>query len=1134
MRMRLQIMAGLVVWLAVGCVGGPTGTTDAAGPDEAHWEVPPGDDGEDPAGPPDAADQGPEAAFLDAPAEDGTETWVPDTPTGDPGDAPGFDPGQDPSLEVPPPDDDGPEDRQWDDGTDGTPEDPATGSDDSREDLEGARDPGPEADQDLPDPDDGTRCTPGSGCPGDPCRSDEDCALGPCVPHLGTGLCSGPCMADKDCPEDLYCDQDPPDMGHPLCRSRTPWACVPPDCDDGLACTEDRCDPATGTCIATLSPGFCLIEGACQPTGLPQPGFQCRRCDPVRSALDWSLDDAGTPCEDGDLCTDDDRCDDQGACRPGPRRTCPGPAPRCEGDVLVTGGAACEAETGECYTFEDREPCPFGCDPDRVSCRPDPCAGVRCQDPPGPCFDPIGVCEAGTCHYTALEAGSPCDDADPCTDADVCDDARTCAGVPRVCDPPSPRCTPEGDLRTFQPGTCDPTSGDCLFPAADLPCDRGCDPLFGRCNQVLIGEFRTRGPGGGFDEYVSIFNAGAAPVDLSGWMLFASNGSGLTGLRATLPPGTVLPPRGAWLLAAAPTGGGGYGGTTPADQTYGTGVADTGGLMLADGSGNPVDQVGMSDGSAYGEGARLDPLFDNRDVAYRRLTSFCGPDRDSGDNRSDFQRIEAPRPPGSRSCPLACSGRSCEAPAPGCLDDWNAVTWTAVCDGTEVCGLDPTPVPCVFGCDARTGACRPTGCEVLCDDQDPCTWDRCDALGNCVHDGLSPCCGNGSREDPEECDDGNRLPGDGCSSDCRFECPVGTVLEQGLCFLPAMGPGETQAEACARIGRAPTHTTVDLRWDEAALIRVAAGLGFTSQGDTGDFSPSMWCDPGTATCHTHAFGTRFVNHGARPDRASLVPVFTCAQAGVPAPVGPPLQVHFLEIGQGDSILLDLGETEVLVDGGPDPLRAANLIAPFVDGPIEAILCTHPHLDHHGGLDEVLRRFDVLEVWVNGGENATAYATFLALAQSEPGVVVRVVDRGDSAFAGDLAFTVLGPPTPRFDDANRDSVVLRTVFGRVSFLFTGDMETPSESSVLATGTPLATTVLKVAHHGSSTSSSQAWLDAVRPSLAVYQAEIGNPYGHPHQVVVDRFAAMGIPLLGTDTRGTIVVTTDGADWNWVTSR
>jgi len=1119
MTKRFSAAVAIGAWFLWGCSGGP-----ALAPDLPDGRT--ADAAEDTRAPDDA---GSDSAEVPGPVDDGPDRGDSPRPFEDPGTDAAGDPGEEAAPEDAAPADPGfseADDLSDDPGI--PPEDPG-----NHPDLDGPEDPGPGPGQDLENPGDLPLCPPGSGCPGEPCDEDDDCARGPCEPHLGTGACSGPCAGDWDCPEDWFCDLDAPD-GKPFCRSRTPFACTPTDCDDGLPCTEDRCSHATGTCIRTTLPGFCLIEGSCRPAGTPRPGFPCQRCDPDRSPGDWWTEPEGTPCEDGDLCTLEDRCDDRGSCRPGPGRTCPAPAPRCDGDVLVVTGAACEAETGECYHFEQPVPCPFGCDPATLECRPDPCAGVPCLSPPGPCHEATGWCDGGTCRYTPRIAGSPCDDGDPCTDQDRCDDSLACAGVARSCQAPTPECTADGSLRTFQDGTCDPASGDCVFPWIDTPCDRGCDPLSRRCGRVLIGEFRTRGPGGGFDEYVSVFNAGADPVDLSGWMLYASNGSGLTSLRATIPPGTVVPPRGSWLLGVVPPGGGGYGGTTPLDQAYGTGIADTGGLMLADAQGNPVDQAGMSAGSAYGEGSRLDPLIDNSDAAYRRRTDFCGPDRDTGDNRLDFQRIEFPRPPGSRSCPLPCSGRQCEAPGPGCLDDWNAATWTVSCDETGVCRPAPDPTPCEFGCDARIGACRAEDCQVLCDDGNPCTQDRCDALGNCLHEPLSPCCGNGAREDPEECDDGNRRPGDGCTADCRFECPPGTVLEQGLCFVPAIGPGETQDEACTRIGRAPTPTAVEILWDEAALGRVAAGLGSVSLGDTGDFAPSMWCDAGSSTCHTHAFGGRFVNHGARPDRASLVPVFTCAQAGVPAPVRPLLQVHFLEIGQGDSILLDLGETEVLIDGGPDALRAANHIAPFVDGPIEAILCTHPHLDHHGGLDEVLRRFQVSEIWVNGGQNATAYATFLALAQAEPGAVVRVVDRGDSAFAGDLAFAVLGPPTPRFADHNRDSVVLRTVFGRVSFLFTGDMETPSESSVLATGTPLATTVLKVAHHGSSTSSSQAWLDAVRPALAVYQAETGNPYGHPHQVVVDRFAAMGVPLLGTDTRGTIVVTTDGSASSYVTAR
>ena len=173
----------------------------------------------------------------------------------------------------------------------------------------------------------------------------------------------------------------------------------------------------------------------------------------------------------------------------------------------------------------------------------------------------------------------------------------------------------------------------CLF-AASLPA---------LASDLTISNFRVRGPAGGNDEFVELHNGSGAPVDVGGYALLASNASGTTGSRATLPSGTSIAP-GCYLLLTNRASSG-YSGGVVGDVGYNTGVTDTGGLAIADGSGNVIDQVGLSSGSAYGEGTRLASLgSSNTDQSYARRSDAAGNVQDSGDNAADFT-VQAPSVP---------------------------------------------------------------------------------------------------------------------------------------------------------------------------------------------------------------------------------------------------------------------------------------------------------------------------------------------------------------------------------------------------------------------------------------------------------------------------------------------------------
>ncbi len=237
-----------------------------------------------------------------------------------------------------------------------------------------------------------------------------------------------------------------------------------------------------------------------------------------------------------------------------------------------------------------------------------------------------------------------------------------------------------------------------------------------------------------------------------------------------------------------------------------------------------------------------------------------------------------------------------------------------------------------------------------------------------------------------------------------------------------------------------------------------------------------------------------------------------------------LKVHFIDVGQGDSILLDLGETEILIDGGDRLSGVASYLDDFVDGALEVLVATHPHADHIGGLIDVLDDFEVEEIWLNGDTSTSqTYSQFMSAVNSE-GAQVHEARRGDTIEIGDLVLDVLHPVNLS-GTTNNNCIVLSLSYGEIDFLFMGDAEKEAEASMLAAGVVPDVEVLKVGHHGSRTASSSQFLQVAKPERAIYMAGEGNRYGHPHQETITALSEVHVLIQGTDMYGTIIVTTDG---------
>lgn len=246
-----------------------------------------------------------------------------------------------------------------------------------------------------------------------------------------------------------------------------------------------------------------------------------------------------------------------------------------------------------------------------------------------------------------------------------------------------------------------------------------------------------------------------------------------------------------------------------------------------------------------------------------------------------------------------------------------------------------------------------------------------------------------------------------------------------------------------------------------------------------------------------------------------------------------LHVAFLDIGQGDAILITLpsGSRQILIDGGPSATDLNWRLGqemPFWDRTLELVINTHPDADHLGGLPSLLDRYRVEQALVTDVDGTSQLYREWQTELTEDHLTPTVAQAGMQLALGDgVSATILspGPASEGIDQPNNHSVVLHLQYGQISFLLGGDIEAPIEQNLVRLHTPLAATVLKSNHHGSKTSSTEAFLNAVNPQIVVISVGKDNRFGHPAPEVMERYAAHGLTVLRTDERGTIELSTDG---------
>ncbi len=242
-----------------------------------------------------------------------------------------------------------------------------------------------------------------------------------------------------------------------------------------------------------------------------------------------------------------------------------------------------------------------------------------------------------------------------------------------------------------------------------------------------------------------------------------------------------------------------------------------------------------------------------------------------------------------------------------------------------------------------------------------------------------------------------------------------------------------------------------------------------------------------------------------------------------------LRITFISVGQGESTLLELpGGHTILVDGGGLSSTfdtGERIVAPLLRRRkirrIDTAIVTHPDYDHYGGLAYVAEHFDVGEIWSNGGRGRGDRFRDFQRRLDATGVPQRVVSRGFTATINGVRLAVLHPDDVDAAETNDSSIVLRLSYGGVGLLLTGDIERTAERSLLHRRDEVRATLLKVPHHGSRTSSTSAFLEAVRPCWAIVSSGYRNRYEMPHASVVARYAKRGIGVVRTDSDGAIEV-------------
>ncbi|MHB9949977.1 hydrolase [Clostridium botulinum] len=241
-----------------------------------------------------------------------------------------------------------------------------------------------------------------------------------------------------------------------------------------------------------------------------------------------------------------------------------------------------------------------------------------------------------------------------------------------------------------------------------------------------------------------------------------------------------------------------------------------------------------------------------------------------------------------------------------------------------------------------------------------------------------------------------------------------------------------------------------------------------------------------------------------------------------------LKVHYIDVGQGDSILVQTKDKNILIDAGTRK-SSDNLISYLKKQHIKKldyVIATHPHEDHIGGMPKVIEEFEISNFYAPKKTANTKIFKDMILQLKKKNLKINVAKKGISLnLSNNSSLDFLAPVKDNYENTNDSSAVVKLTHGNTKFLFTGDAEKTSEKDILNSNEDLSSNVLKVGHHGSHSSSSKEFLDKINPKIAIISCDKNNDYGHPHKETMKELNKRNIEVYRTDIDGNIVLTSDG---------
>ncbi|MCY6960596.1 ComEC/Rec2 family competence protein [Clostridium brassicae] len=262
--------------------------------------------------------------------------------------------------------------------------------------------------------------------------------------------------------------------------------------------------------------------------------------------------------------------------------------------------------------------------------------------------------------------------------------------------------------------------------------------------------------------------------------------------------------------------------------------------------------------------------------------------------------------------------------------------------------------------------------------------------------------------------------------------------------------------------------------------------------------------------------------------ASLIFILTSCITSTNSLIDPKykLTIHYINVGQGDSILIQINNKNMLIDAGTKSASVSSYLKKHKVTKLDYIIATHPHEDHIGGMSSIINNFSIDNFYApKATSNSLSFRNMLS-ALNKKNIKITPAKSGQNIdLAKDVKCFIVAPNNTYYDNINNYSIVIKLIYKNTSFLFTGDAESHSEEEIFKNGFDIKSDVLKLGHHGSNSSTSNKFLDEISPKVAIVSCGKGNDYDHPHKETLNKLKNKKILLYRTDLDGTIVLQSDG---------